>query len=377
VALIPAKGGGSIEIAGGGSFNTSPVWLPNGRSILFISDREGGRDVYRLALDGRGRPTGEPERLTTGLNAGSVSLSGDGRRLAYAAFVQTANVYALPSSDRGVMTEDQARAVTSGNQLMERVLVSPDGRWLAFDTNRNGNQDIYRVPVEGGEPEQVTGDRADEFVNAWSPDGSEIIYHTFRSGNRDIYVIPATGGEPRPLVVSPAQDRDGSLTPDGRRLGFASDRTGRFEVYLQTREGDGWGKPIRLTDDGGIFPTVSRDGRSIVFAHGKRVALIPTEGGKTEDLVFSGPLAGREEEVLVFDLGQDGRSGLAAFPADSTGVNEVWSVPFDGGTPRRVARFAGRGLGFGRGGLSESGGTLYLLLARSESDLWTVELGGR
>src|SRR3989442_13777154 len=80
--------------------------------------------------------------------------------------------------------------------------VSPDGRWLAFDSNRGGTQQIYRVRLTGGEPEQLTRGSADAFYPAWSPDGREIAVHTFPAGHRQLFVLSAEGGPPAQVTTA-------------------------------------------------------------------------------------------------------------------------------------------------------------------------------
>ncbi|MEO6057517.1 MAG: protein kinase [Gemmatimonadales bacterium] len=377
IMVSPAEGGAPVPVTDSSSFNTSPMWLPGRRGLLFISDRDGGRDVYRIGLDATGGPTSKPERLTTGLNAASISISADGRRVAYAAFTQTANVFALPLPARGAIPASRARQVTSGNQLVENIDLSPDRKWLGFDTSRNGNQDIYKIAVGGGEPEQLTNEPQDDFLNSWSPDGREIAYHTFRNGNRDIYAVPASGGESVPVMVSPAQDRDGCWYPDGQRFLFASNRTGRFELYTQSRQRNGWGRPTQLSDDGGVGPSISPDGQRILFLHKDRTAIMPSAGGRTTDLSLSGPLVGRERGILTGAWAADGRGVLLAMTGDSTHEQQIWLMPLDGGAaPRLLVRLDDPRVGIGRGSMVARGGTLYFLLTRSESDIWTAELTG-
>jgi Tol biopolymer transport system component len=375
--IVPAAGGTPVPLTDGSSLNVSPAWLPGRGELVFVSNRDGGRDLYHLRLDGSGHPAGVPERLSTGINAAAVSVSADGRRLAYSAFNQRANVFAVPLSEREPLPISRARQVTVGNQVVEGFDVSPDLQWLAYDTDRNGNQDVYKVRLAGGEPEQLTNDPSDDFANTWSPDGREIAFHTFRNGNRDIYAVPASGGEPRTLVVSPAQERDGFWSPDGQRFFFASNRSGRYELYSQLRRGDGWGRPVRLTDDGGIYCVRSPDGKLILFLHHDRLAVVASGGGKTTDLVFRGPIAGREREALVGTWAPDGRAVLLVLSPDSTGGQQIWSLPLGSGAPRPVVRVDDPGLFTGRGPMIARGETLYFQVLRLESDIWTVEVARR
>jgi TolB protein len=290
---------------------------------------------------------------------------------------QTSNVVALPAPLRGPAPATAARPVTVGNQIIENIAVSRDGRWLTFDTDRNGNQDVYKVSTQGGEPDQLTSDPQDDFVNSWSPDGGMVLYHTFRNGNRDVYAVPASGGDPVPLVVTPSQDRDGVWYPDGRRLLFASDRSGRYELYAQAREGNGWGAPRRLTESGGLTPYFSPDGTRILFQHAKQMAYMMSEGGPTTDVPLSGPLAGRARQVVTGAWAEDGRHVLLVMDADSTGEQQIWSTPLEGGEPRLLVRMDDRRVGFGRGSMVARNGTLYFAVLRSESDIWTAELARR
>jgi hypothetical protein len=103
-------------------------------------------------------------RITTGLDAHSISISADATRLAYSVYTARSNVWAIPIPTGGPVSVDGANQITTGNQAVEGMSVSPDWRWLYFDSDRSGNTDIYRMPVTGGEPEQLTTDPADDFL---------------------------------------------------------------------------------------------------------------------------------------------------------------------------------------------------------------------
>ncbi len=119
-----------------------PIWSPDGEQLFFLSNRDGPRDVYAIGISSSGRPKGGPARLTTGLGAISISLSGDGRRLGYAVYSARANIWSLPIPSGATVTPDHATSLTSGSQVIESMRVSPDGRWLLFDSDLRGNSDI-------------------------------------------------------------------------------------------------------------------------------------------------------------------------------------------------------------------------------------------
>src|SRR6185295_11272492 len=106
---IPSAGGAPIRVTDDQWLNTSPAWLPGGSSLLYISNREGGRDLYQVELGRSGRPAHEAVRLSTGLNAATVSVAANGSRLAYATFSRIANVWSLPIPRTGPVNLSRAQ----------------------------------------------------------------------------------------------------------------------------------------------------------------------------------------------------------------------------------------------------------------------------
>ena len=102
-----------------------------------------------------------------------------------------------------------------------------------------------------------------------------------------------------------------------------------------------------------------------------------SEGGPATDLPFSGPLEGRVSQMVTATWAEDGRHVLVEMDADSTGEQQIWSAPLEGGEPRLLVRMDDRRVGFGRGSFVARKGTLYFGVLRSESDIWTADLGGR
>ncbi|MFL5505696.1 MAG: protein kinase domain-containing protein, partial [Gemmatimonadales bacterium] len=176
--LAPAAGGASRQVSDSGSLNASPAWA-SARSLLYVSNREGGRDVYQLELSGAGDPHGAPHRLTTGLNAHGISVSPNGGRLAYSSFTESSNVWTLPIPATGAISVSRATQVTVGNQTIENLDVSADGAWVGIGVDRDGRSQIYRARIGDmpSEPRQVSRDSTGAFWVAWSRDGKEIASH--------------------------------------------------------------------------------------------------------------------------------------------------------------------------------------------------------
>src|SRR5262249_47723946 len=153
-------------------------------------------------------------------------------QLAYTTLQSKANLWALPISQSHPVSASDAKPITTGSQTIEGVSVSKDGEWIAFDSNRGGNQDIYRVRRSGGTPEQLTHHPSDDFLPSWSPDGKFIAFYSFRNGSRDLYVMSADGTGEEQVTNDPAHERYPDWSPDGKSLVFFSDKSGIEQLYI-------------------------------------------------------------------------------------------------------------------------------------------------
>lgn len=141
---------------------------------------------------------------------------------------------------------------------------SPDGRMMAFASHRDGNWDLYLLDLEGGTVTRLTDDLAYDGAPAWSPDGRTIAFETYRDGNLEIYTLALADRALRRLTDDPAGDYGPAWSPDGRFLAFTSWRDGNKEVFLLPAEG---GEPLNLTtnpsDD--EDPSWAPDGSALAF----------------------------------------------------------------------------------------------------------------
>src|SRR5437763_12536056 len=87
---------------------------------------------------------------------------------------------------------------------------SPDGRWIAFASNRHGSYDVFVVSARGGKPRRLTFDSADDYPVSWSPDGSQVLFVSARSaefpGNPDLFTVPVEGGRVKRVTTTEARD---------------------------------------------------------------------------------------------------------------------------------------------------------------------------
>ena len=373
LGLIPAGGGTALKITEDQYFSSGPVWGLDSRSLMFISNRGGGADLYRMRLRRNGQPDGKPWQLTNGLRVLSVSVSRDGRRFAYADFQETSNVYSLPIPTGGPVSVRDAEPVTRGTEVIEGLEVSRDGRWLAFDSDQHGNQDIYRLALPDGEAERLTEDDAEEFQPTWSPDGREIAFHGFHGGRRHIFVMDADGRDRHQLTDGPDDDRSTEWSGDGRTLYYLRNFNGPgSEIRALTRDKDGKWSPPSTVFKGETYPPLpSPDGRLVAFTNAGAVRVVRSDGDSVRTLVPRGD--GAAPRAVYVDWSEDGRTVyyLAIDPAERT---TIWSVAAGGGRPRLLVRFDDPTREWHRFGFKTRRGRFYFTVGDRQSDLWMADV---
>ena len=359
----------------GTSMNQSPVWMPSGDVLFFISNSGGSRDIYQVRLSPSGAPAAPPLRLTSGLGVHTISLSSDGRRLAYSTIASRQNVWSLPIPGDVPISSDGASPVTRGSQMIEAMDISSDGEWIVFDSDRAGNQDIYKRRLDGGEPIQLTSDSADDFHPKWSPGGEEVVFYSLRSDNRrELYKMSADGGSLHRLT-----NRGGAFpdwSPDGQEIAFFSPRAGEPpDIYVISREGEIEGDaPRRLTTEGGLMPKWSPDGTRIAFWEpgalpaDQLVSVVSLQSGEIERLVHLSNI-----ESLYVTWSEDART-IYYKTQQSDGASSMWSVPASGGEPQALVHFADPARPSIRREFTHDGERFYFTLTEHESDIWMMEL---
>ena len=203
---------------------------------------------------------------------------------------------------------------------------SPDGRHIAFMSVRNNKAAIYAMDSDGSNPRRLTMDGG--WSPSWSPDGRHIAFVSERDGNGEIYVMDSDGSNPRRLTKYPARDYGPSWSPDGQHIAFVSERDGNGEIYVMDSDGS---NPRRLTIYGGWSPSWSPDGRHIAFVSNRdgngEIYVMDSDGSNPRRLTIYGGWSP--------SWSPDGRR--IAFVSERDGNEEIYVMEFgesdSGGTP--------------------------------------------
>lgn len=379
IAIVPAAGGESRQLTAATHMHASPRWTPDGRSLLLVADLGGVRDIYQLALTPDLTPQGEPTRLSTGLGAYSVSLTADASRMAYSILRLRSNVWVAPLSRDGPTPSSAARQFTTGAQVIEAMDVSDDGRWLLYDSNRLGNQDIFKQSLEGGEPVPLTRESADDFGPTFSPDGREIAFYSVRNGTRDLFVMDADGRNLRQVTAGDGQDYFPDWAPDGQQLAFSGTAPqAAREVFTVARDADGiWGEPVQRTFSGtrtAAYQRWSPDGRWIAWADRDGVALLDLSVPSTPDGVGLRIVGGRGEGAVRSVAWGRGSQEVFYLTADQARGNEIRAVSVVGGPSRLVMRLDGAGWVQRIQRFAVDDRRVFFSLADDEADVWVMAL---
>jgi Tol biopolymer transport system component len=262
VWVVRLDDGEAFPITEGETLNQSPSFSPDGRFVYFVSNREGTMDLWRRRLTGDG-PTGEPARVTTGVEMLYARFSPDGSRLAFTKGRLQGGLWRVPLLEDRRATWSDAQALIEAPGWLGNVSLSPDHKELVFSRGGQDERRLWTVAAAGGEAERLPIDTGDEQVMPqWSPDGKTIAFHSAAA----IWVVPRTGPPASRLTGSEAYDLGASWSPDGLEIAFTSISEGKPDVWVVPARG---GEARRLTsgpgDHWGGLGSWSPNGREVLF----------------------------------------------------------------------------------------------------------------
>ena len=365
VYVTDVLGGSVLQLTDDPGLDFAPTWFPDGSAIAFVSERSGERSVWKVGQFGGG--------ATILLDdAEYPAISPDGTRVAFSRGGDSPELRIWVAS---LADPSDARMLTTNEHgLWDHVGAawSPDGRSICYSSQAV----LWTVDSSGGDPRQLTVASGGDAHPAWSSDGRYVYFESWREGTLALWRVSSGGGEPLRMTQGtgyesePRVSKDGSrmaystgspgsgamlvdlntgqqsaigrmrsqvqasLSPDGSRMVFVSRRWDRRGELAEQLLDDGVpsGPPRRLTDQKGnaSHPFYSPDGTWVAYY------LI--DGGNRDIWVV--PSGGGQPRQFTHDAAQDihpswSPSGdMLAFVSDREGIPGVWVAPIREGEPR-------------------------------------------
>jgi dipeptidyl aminopeptidase/acylaminoacyl peptidase len=248
--VAPTTGGAPRQLTSAHGKDRHPRWSPDGKHILFESNRSHGNQLWVIDIDG-----GEARQLTNiSSDAGNGIWSGDGKLIAFVSAVYP-EYSTKPYAQSNVLNQKRSDEIAKSPvkaRVFTRLFFRHWDEWVA-----DKRQHLFVMPASGGDPKDVTlGDRdanptsttfsiGDDFT--FSPDNKYLVYtavpehHEAWSTNYDIYRVPVADGQPEQLTKNPAADGAPRFSPDGKWLAYRAQRrpgyeADRWEIMVMSTE---------------------------------------------------------------------------------------------------------------------------------------------
>lgn len=320
--LFDAPGAEPRRLTPEPGLNYNPVFSPDGRWVVFTSERRGNPDLFAQDLTKPGPPTLLTE---SGAMEDAAAFSPDGRRLA---FVGTrdgnADIFVMPFQPGGPDASARAANLTRHGGGDFNPAFSPDGTRIAFSSDRDGyrESEIYVMDADGSNLRRLTFSAGWDGSPAWSPEGERIYFYSRRAAGPGIYAMKADGtGEERivadPAALSPA------VTPRGR-VAYAARQNDRWGIFSVAPDGSDRRYESGRRHECGAPAFDRASGRMVCHGSGDTTEASPIQSP------VPGPFVVDRQEVRLPDRPLELLAVRGAFPALGPGGRElVFSEHFE------------------------------------------------
>jgi Tol biopolymer transport system component len=310
-------------------------WSPDSQWIAYVN---GTNSVVILPAAGRQPKTiidSAPEVQGDGDYVWPMGWTSDSKKL----IVQDTarGLFAIPVAGGNLEEIYRFPDPKKAKERDEWLTLSPDGKLIAFQSTRGGNQDIYVMPVQGGEPVRITDDPASDEWPLWSYDGRWLAFDSSRSGRNETWVVRiAPDGRPEGRPIQATRGGGGGVWTQDGRIAYSTSKE-RTHVFVANADGSG---EVQLTKshEWNVVPRWSPDGKSIAFGS--------HSGEKWGTAVFTVPANGGDEKLLTvggfFAWSSDGRQ--VAFSAGTLrppATAKIAIIPAAGGEARELMSYDG------------------------------------
>lgn len=223
IATIPAEGGEPVVVAADVASDWNPVWSPDGKYLYFASDRKGNMSFWRIPIDEKtGNSLGEPESVSTPAKySRHLTFSRDGKILGYVRYESQSNLQSISFDLKTLKVSGEPTWITRGDREISHPNLSPNGEEYVMRIPTRTQEDIGIISKDGTNQRMLMNDKFRDRIPRWSPDGKKIAFHSDRSGKYQIWTINPDGSNASQITYSDKISATAAVfSPDGLRLAF-------------------------------------------------------------------------------------------------------------------------------------------------------------
>jgi Tol biopolymer transport system component len=320
--LTPRMGGATRRLTTEHADIRGVAWLGDSRRLLFSSNRSGFYTLWTYDLQHRSIGA----VMTSGQSATEPSATPDGGRGVYTDSSIDANVRRIALGER---PDSAAEVLFDSSRRNNSAQYSPDGRQIAFTSDRTGSWELWTANADGSGEEQITHFNGPMVGTVhWSPDNKSIVFDARPNGNSNIFIYSTEDGRIRPLSQNAFSEKQPFWSHDGKWIYFNSDRDARPALWKSSPTGT---NARMICDEDVGDPQESSDGKEIYFTTGKKgLWRINSNGGiplpvpgleelqphrlwqlRADVIYFIDP-QNASREIQIYDLAT-GRTSVAAY----------------------------------------------------------------
>lgn len=244
-------------------------------------------------------------------------LSPEGRRVAVSISEEDNQLW-LYDLDRDTLTR-----LTFGGNLNIDATWTPDGKRIAFNSNKEGPQNVFWIPVGGSSGlERLMTSENSNIPRSFSPDGQLLAYVEINpTTGMDIWVLRLSDRKAQPFIRTPFNESVPAFSPDGRWMAYTSDESGRWEVYVQPYPGPG--VKYQISTEGGTEPVWNPNGKELFYRSGDKMMAVeistqPSFSAAKPRMLFEGPYLPTPITFPYYDVSPDGQRFLMIKPSERT-----------------------------------------------------------